>query len=116
MVCDPDYASKHLIEEFRNHKLHLITRVRINAVGKYPLLPPPLKCSRGRPRIWGESVKLRNLLDEKDCFTTETLLLYGKMVTLRYRSIERALGLFCSKSSLCTSCVAVGETNNPAFN
>ena len=77
-----------MIEELRKHKLHLITRVRINAVGKYPLPPPPLKCSRGRPHIWGESVKLRNLFDEKDCFTAETLLLYGKMVTLRYRTID----------------------------
>ncbi|MDE5097516.1 MAG: hypothetical protein O4861_03830 [Trichodesmium sp. St16_bin4-tuft] len=40
------------------------------------------------PYIWGESVKLRNLFDEKDCFTTETLLLYGKMVKLKYHSID----------------------------
>ncbi len=88
IILDAYFASKNLIEELRKHKLHLITRVRINAVGKLPLPPPTVKCSRGRPRIWGESVKLRNLFDEKDCFTTETLLLYGKMVTLRYRSCD----------------------------
>ncbi|NER06634.1 MAG: transposase, partial [Okeania sp. SIO3C4] len=88
VILDAYFASKQLIEKFRKHKLHLITRVRINAVGKHPLPPPRLKCGRGRPRIWGEPVKLRNLFDEKDSFTTETLLLYGKMVTLRYRCID----------------------------
>ena len=84
IILDAKFASKELIKEFRKHKLHLITRVRINAVGKYPSPTPPLKRSRGRSRVWGESVKLRNLFDEKDCLTTETLLLYGKMVTLKY--------------------------------
>ena len=88
IILDAYFASKHLIEELRQHNLRLITRVRINAVGKYPLPTQPLKRSRGRPPIWGESVKLRDLFDSKDCFTTETLLLYGKMVTLRYRAID----------------------------
>ena len=88
IILDAYFASKELIKEFRKHQLHLITRVRINAVGKHPLPTPTLKRSRGRPRVWGESVKLRNLFDEKDCFTTETLVLYGKMVTLRYRCCD----------------------------
>ena len=69
IILEAYYASKHLIEEFRKHKLHLITRVRINAVGKYPLPPPPLKCSRGRPRIWGEQSNYAT------CLTRKTALL-----------------------------------------
>lgn len=88
IILDAYFASKTLIEKFREHKLHLITRVRINTVGKYPLPAPPLKRGRGRPRTWGESVKLRNLFNETDSFITETLLLYDKMVTLRYRTID----------------------------
>lgn len=89
IILDAYFASKELIEEFRNHNLELITRDgAIDAVGKRPLPPPPLKRRRGRPRIWGESVKLRNLFDEIDGFTTSTLLLYGKMVTLKYRCID----------------------------
>ncbi len=88
IILDAEFASQNLIEELRKHKLHLITRVRINAVGKHPLPPPPLKCSRGRPRIWGESVKLRSLFAHKSSLSTETLVLYGKMVTLRYRCID----------------------------
>ncbi|NEP87741.1 MAG: transposase [Okeania sp. SIO2C2] len=88
IILDAYFASKELIEELRKHNLRLITRVRISPLGKHPLPTPPLKRSRGRPRIWGKSVKLRDLFDEKDCFTKETLLLYGKMVTLRYRAID----------------------------
>ena len=88
IILDAYFASKELIKEFRKHKLHLITRVRINAVGKHPSPTPLLKRSRGRPYLCGKSVKLRNLFDEKDCFTTEILLLYGKIVTLRYHSCD----------------------------
>ena len=86
IILDSYYASKNLIKDFRERNLHLITRVRISTVGKCPLAPSPLK--RGRPRIWGESVKLRNLFDEIGGFTTETLPLYGKMVQLKYRTID----------------------------
>ncbi|NET15692.1 MAG: hypothetical protein F6K08_24110 [Okeania sp. SIO1H6] len=108
IILDAFFASKQLIEELRKHNLRLITRVRINAVGKEPLPTPPLKRSRGRPRIWGRSVKMRDLFDSKDCFTTETLLLYGKMVTLRYRAIDLHYRLPSSKGALCTRCVAGG--------
>ncbi len=87
IILDAYFASKKLISEFREHKLQLITRVRINAVGKRSLSAPH-KRGRGRPRIWGKSVKLRNLFDERDEFTTSTLLLYGKTVTLKYRCID----------------------------
>ncbi|MEM1395694.1 MAG: transposase [Cyanobacteria bacterium P01_H01_bin.150] len=87
IVLDAYFASKTLISEFRESNLHLITRVRINTVAKHPK-PAAIEGGRGRPRIWGESLKLRTLFDEEDSFTTETLPLYGKMVTLKYRSID----------------------------
>ena len=87
IILDAYYASKNLIQKFRKSNLHLITRDgAIDAVGKQPLALLPLK--RGRPRIWGEAVKLRNLFDDIDGFTTETLPLYGKMVKVKYRSID----------------------------
>ncbi|MEM7361372.1 MAG: PA2778 family cysteine peptidase [Pseudomonadota bacterium] len=87
IILDAYFASKKLLCEFREHNLHLITRVRINTVAKHPK-PAGIKRGRGRPRTWGESVKLRNLFNEEESFTRETLPLYGKMVTLKYRSIE----------------------------
>ena len=63
IILDSYYASKNLITDFRKSNLHLITRVRISTVGKCSLMPSPLK--RGRPRIWGESVKLLTCLMNK---------------------------------------------------
>ena len=88
----------------------------INADMKHPSPKPTLKRSSGRPRVWGESVKLRNLFDEKDCFTTETLLLYGKVVTLRYRCCDLHWDSSVERVRFGKRCVARGQTNNPAFN
>lgn len=74
IILDAYFAAKKLIAQFRQHQLHLITRVKINTVGKHRLPPHSPKRSPGRPRIWGESVKLRNLFNEQDSFTTESLL------------------------------------------
>jgi hypothetical protein len=87
IVLDAYFASKKLLSEFRESNLHLITRMRISTVAK-DSLPATIERGRGRPRIWGESVKLRNLFNEEEYFTRETLPLYGKMVTLKYRSID----------------------------
>lgn len=83
IILDAYFASKKLIQKFREHKLHLITRVRINAVGKRPLPPPPLKRGRGKPRKWGESVKLRNLFDEDDSIRS------GNCTTLRSNDVHK---------------------------
>ena len=87
IVLDAYFSSKTLLGEFRESNLHLITRVRINTVAKHPI-PATIKRGRGRPRTWGESVKLRDLFNEEEYFTRETLPLYGKMVRLKYRSID----------------------------
>ena len=88
IILDAYFAAKKVIAQLRQHQLHLITRVKISTVGKYPTPAPPLKRGPGRPRTWGESVKLRNLFKDKDSLTTETLLLYGKMKTVSYRTID----------------------------
>lgn len=88
IILDAYFASKKFILQFREHQLNLITRVKINTVGKQLLPPPPPKRPRGKPRTWGEAVKLRNLFNERDLFSIETILLYGKMVTVSYRTLD----------------------------
>ena len=85
IILKVKFASKELIKKLKIQLLHLITRLRYNAVGKNPSPTPTLKHSRGRARFWCESVKLPNLFEEKDCFTKENLMLEAKIVTLRYR-------------------------------
>ena len=62
IILDAYFASQKLIKEFRKCNLHLITRARINTVGKQPLPPPPLKRRRGRPRIWCERGQITQLI------------------------------------------------------
>ncbi len=88
IVLDAYFAAGSLLTKFRQHHLHLITRVRINTVGKRPLPPPPLKRGRGKPAIWGERLPLRSLFAEADSFISETVRLYGKLITVRYRPID----------------------------
>ena len=85
VVLDAFFAAGSLIAKFRENQLHLISRVRINTVGKQPLPPPPPKRGRGKPRIWGELLQLRNLFTDTSDFISSTVALYGKQVTVSYR-------------------------------
>jgi len=88
VVLDAYFAAGNLIEKFRENQLHLISRVRINTVGKHPLPPPPAKRGWGKPRIWGERIQLRTLFKDASTFIDSTVRLYGKLVTVRYRTID----------------------------
>lgn len=88
VVLDAYFAAGSLIEKFRENQLHLITRVRINTVGKHPLPPRTDKRRRGRPPIWGERIKLRTLFTSTDDSISSAVKLYGKLVTVRYRTID----------------------------
>jgi hypothetical protein len=88
VVLDAYFAAGNLLAKFRQHQLHLITRVRINTVGKQPLPPPPLKRGRGKPPIWGKRVELRTCFADTSSFKCETVILYGRLVTVRYCIID----------------------------
>ncbi|WP_261198903.1 transposase [Laspinema olomoucense] len=88
VILDAYFASKALIQEFRYHSLHLITRVKINTVARAPLPPSPLKRGPGRPRCWGKRLELRTLFHDSDSLTTECLSLYGKKQSLSYRTVD----------------------------
>jgi len=78
VILDAYFASKNLIKEFRSHSLHLITRVKINTLARYPLPSSPRSQGPGRPAIWGKRLELRTLFNDSDALTTESLSLYGK--------------------------------------
>lgn len=82
------FASKTLIKELRFHSLHLITRVKINTVARYPLPPSPRSQGPGRPAIWGKRLELRTLFNDSDALTTESLSLYGKKQLLSYQTVD----------------------------
>ena len=68
LVADAYYASKKVIIPLLQKDHHLVTRVRRNSVAWHPASQPK-KRQRGRPRMYGEKVRLRELWKNKKLFT-----------------------------------------------
>ena len=85
LVADAYYAAAKVILPLLAAGWHLLGAVRMNAVARRP--PPPAPAGRrGRRRVYGEKVRLRDLFDDPDAFTEAASPIYGeKGVTLRYR-------------------------------
>lgn len=63
LVADAYYACRKVGRSLLARGCHLISRMRITAVGYEPFIPPDGKRTRGRPRIYGEKIKLKTLFD-----------------------------------------------------
>jgi len=96
-LADAYYASRKLISSLLKQNHHLISQVRKNAVAYRPYHPPPGKRPKGRPRMYGDKVKLITLLKNQQTMITAESPVYGeKGVILRYRSSDlmlRRLGI-----------------------
>ena len=88
-VADAYYASEKVIRGLLAQGNHLVTRARINAVAYHPAPVPKGKRKRGRPKKYGEKVKLRSLLSDTSVMQTAESPVYGEKKTIIYfRSID----------------------------
>jgi len=88
LVADAYYASRKIILPLLKKGHHLVTRLRITAVAYHPA-PKPTKRKRGRPRFYGEKVRLRDLAKDTAAFITAASPVYGETeVKLAYRCID----------------------------
>lgn len=88
LVADAYYASRTVIDPLLARGHHLISRVRKNAVAYAPA-PPPTSRRRGRPKKYGQKVRLRDLFKAWQSFTTAPSPVYGENdITLQYRSVD----------------------------
>lgn len=88
LVADAYYASKKIALPLLNAGNHLITRVRITAVGYFPAPVPKIK-KRGRPKLYGKKVRLRTLFDKPSAFRTFASPVYGEEgVQIRLRALD----------------------------
>jgi hypothetical protein len=88
LVADAYYASGRLIGQLLVNGHQLVTRAKSNAVAYLPVDAPALR-QRGRPRIYGEKVRLKDLAQDDAAFTSAPSPVYGESnVTLRYRSMD----------------------------
>jgi hypothetical protein len=87
-IADAYYATRTVIKGLVVRDNHLISRVRSNGVAYYPAQPSEPK-RRGRPRIYGEKIKLRSLFLETEGMENAPSPIYGeKGVLLRYRFLD----------------------------
>jgi hypothetical protein len=86
LVADAHYASGIFISQLLANGHQLVTRAKSNAVA---YLPAPAQRRRGRPRIYGEKVRLKDLAQDDAAFTSAPSPVYGEHnVTLSYRCLD----------------------------
>jgi hypothetical protein len=87
LVADAYYASGKLIDQLLANGHQLVTRAKSNAVAYLPA-PTPAQRRRGRPRLYGEKVRLKELAQQEAAFTSAPSPVYGESnVTLSYRCL-----------------------------
>lgn len=87
-VADAFYAAGKIVKGLRGQGNHLVTRVKSNAVAYEPYLQHGPK-RRGRPRLYGDKVKLRSLLADGPSSVSAPSPVYGEHdVTIRYRVVD----------------------------
>lgn len=86
-IADAYYATGKIVKKLLEKGNHLISRVKSNAVAYYPVTEK--STGRGRPKKYGEKIKLRKLLDNPGIMETAPSPIYGETNTkLRFRSVD----------------------------
>lgn len=88
LVADAYYATRKVVHPLLAAGHHLVTRVRSNAVAYRPASPPK-EPRRGRKRVYGAKVRLRDLWKNSTRFITAPSPVYEeKGVTIRYHVVD----------------------------
>ena len=96
-VADAYYASRKIILPLIKQDIHLISRVKSNAVAYELPTQSDAKKRRGRPRVYGKKIKLRSMFNGAASMQEAPSPIYGeKNMTLRFYSRDlmwRPLGI-----------------------
>ena len=88
LVADAYYASGKIIKALLAKGHHLVTRAKSNAVA-YFLPEAPASRGKGRPRVYGEKIALRDLARQEKNFLEAPSPVYGESnVMLRYLAAD----------------------------
>ena len=88
LVADAYYASAKVITPLLNNGHHLVTRAKSNAVAYFPA-PKVEKPAKGRPRIYGRKVRLKDMATDDSAFTSAPSPVYGERnVMVRFRVLD----------------------------
>jgi len=88
LVADAYYASGKVITPLLANGHQLLTRAKSNAVAYLPV-PQLAHRGKGRPKIYGTKVRLKDLAQDKSAFICAPSPVYGERdVTVRYRVLD----------------------------
>ena len=88
-IADAYYSAKKVIVAVLKKGNHLVSQVRINAVAYQPATVGSTDKKKGRPKYYGDKIRLRSLLDFPDTMLSAVSPVYGeKNVQLKYRSAD----------------------------
>ena len=88
LVADAYYASGKVITPLLANGHQLLTRAKSNAVAYLPV-PQPTHRGKGRPKIYGNKVRLKDLAQDESAFICAPSPVYGERdVTVRYRVLD----------------------------
>jgi hypothetical protein len=88
-IADAYYASGKIVQGLLGQGNHLITRVKSNAIAYYPAIQGSPKKSRGRPKKYGEKIKLKKIFANPDSMTEALSPVYGeKDIKIRYSTMD----------------------------
>ena len=85
LVADAYYASRKIAAPLLDQGHHLVTRVRSNTVAYRPP-PRPRQRRRGRPRLYGTKLQLKDLWNDRDRFRSTPSPISGETARIRYHS------------------------------
>ena len=88
LVADAYYASAKVILPLLTNGHQLLTRAKSNAVAYLPV-PQPARRGKGRPKLYGKKVRLKDLAQDDAAFTYGPSPVYGERdVIVRYRVLD----------------------------
>jgi len=88
LVADAYYASAKVILPLLANGHQLLTRAKSNAVAYLPV-PQPARRGKGRPKLYGKKVRLKDLAQDDAAFTYGPSPVYGERdVIVRYRVLD----------------------------
>jgi hypothetical protein len=88
LVADAYYASGKVIRPLLDNGHHLVTRAKTNAVAYLPA-PKVANPGKGRPRIYGQKVRLKDMAADDSAFTSAPSPVYGERdVVVRFRVLD----------------------------
>lgn len=88
-VADAYYCARNIIHGLMKDGNHLVSRLKINASAYLPLELIDGVRGRGRPKVYGEKIKIKRYFNDEKAFETIQSPVYGEMgVSIRYRAIQ----------------------------